>query len=35
MVAYASKREWKGGRVTRVDPVRHGCVGVARGEFWR
>jgi len=29
MVAYAGKRESEGGRVSRVDPVRLGCVGVA------
>ena len=35
MVAYAGKEAAEGGRVSRVDPVRLGCVGVAPGEFWR
>lgn len=35
MVAYAGKVGSEGGRVSRVDPVRLGCVGVAPGEFWR
>lgn len=35
MVAYAGKESGAGGRVSRVDPVRLGCVGVAPGEFWR
>ena len=35
MVAYAGKEETPGGRVSRVDPVRLGCVGVSPGEFWR
>jgi len=35
MVAYAGKEESPGGRVSRVDPVRLGCVGVSPGEFWR
>lgn len=35
MVAYAGKAESQGGRTSRVDPVRLGCVGVAPGEFWR
>ncbi|MBQ9002925.1 MAG: UPF0236 family protein [Eggerthellaceae bacterium] len=35
MVAYAGKEESPGGRVSRIDPVRLGCVGVAPGEFWR
>lgn len=35
MVAYAGKEATEGGRVSRVDPVRLGCVGVTPGEFWR
>ena len=35
MVAYAGKETDGGGRVSRVDPVRLGCVGVSPGEFWR
>lgn len=35
MVAYAGKEATEGGRTSRVDPVRLGCVGVAPGEFWR
>lgn len=35
MVAYAGKEESAGGRVSRMDPVRLGCVGEAPGEFWR